>query len=249
MLGRIMGWDRWTWSAFGKHPSALDYFQTDLSSPLTQAFAQWVAKGFKRIPEAGGGNTMVAWRFWSRGAKRKLLICGLAKSSSDGVGRSYPLILMGEGGLNLWEAYWHLLPFVLDPTWEKLEYLAARRIDRIDQLESGLRRMPAPAASWEQWQATVSRDPRSQEMVDRAVEDIQKHSCSIFSEEKVTVPLVHREHDEQMRMAGAWNLALKNQCMIAPSTVFIGGSPEHTHIVFFNRPLMADDFADLWSVL
>jgi hypothetical protein len=34
MLGKIIGDNRWSWAAFGKHPSAQDYFQINLLHPI-----------------------------------------------------------------------------------------------------------------------------------------------------------------------------------------------------------------------
>lgn len=248
MLGRLMGWDRWTWSVFGKHPSARDYFETNLASPMVRAFARWVDDGFNKVAPAKRRERIMAWRFWSRGGNKRSLICGLVKSSGDGIGRSYPLVLMGQGRLYDWEPHWHLLPFALDATWGKLEYLAARRIDQIGRLEDDLRRMPTPAADWKQLHTDAAIGPPSQKIGDPAMEDIQDRMCTMLLEEKLTIPLRQKGQQDQLQVAGAWNRALKDQCRAAPSTVFIGGSLETTVAIFFNRPLIADDFAELWSV-
>ncbi|HOS98202.1 MAG TPA: hypothetical protein PLU54_11165, partial [Deltaproteobacteria bacterium] len=33
-----------------------------------------------------------------------------------------------------------------------------------------------------------------------------------------------------------------------PEAVFMGGSPESSYVAVFSRPLVADDFARLWSM-
>jgi hypothetical protein len=51
-----------------------------------------------------------------------------------------------------------------------------------------------------------------------------------------------------LEVAGAWHQAFKRHVADIPSTVFMGGSLQRSFIVFFNRPLVADDFVDLWSL-
>ena len=251
MLGKIIGRHRWSWAAFGKHPSAKDYFQICLQNPLAQAFAQWVENGFGRVPEAIRRNGNYSWRFWSRGLKKNTLVCGLGKSSGDGVGRPYPLMLLGEGHLDRWEKHWNLLPFVLAAAWDKMEYAAARRMAHISELEADLQRMQTPTPGWKE--AVKSLAPDLAELEAQPVHkiimaEIQAKARTLESEQKLVIPLDQPEQGESQQMAGAWHQALKTHYPGIPSTVFMGGSPEKSFIVFFNRPLAADDFVDLWAI-
>lgn len=251
MLGKIIGRHDWSWAAFGKHPSAKDYFQIQLDKPLAQAFAQWVENGFGRIPESTRRNGVCSWRFWSRGLKRSTLVCGLCKSSGDGVGRPYPLMLLGDGHLDRWEKYWNLLPFVLAPVWEKMEYTAARRAQDLSHLESDLQRMETPTPGWKQTLKTISHDPGgwdAQPIHKIIMAQIQAKARTLETEQKLVIPLENGIFEDPLQLAGAWHQALKSHISATPNTVFLGGSLDKAFLVFFNRPLSADDFIGLWSV-
>ena len=250
MLGKIIGRPRWAWAAFGKHPAARDYFQINTQLPLAQAFSQWVETGFDRLPEAIRRNGVYSWRFWSRGLRKGSLLCGLGKSSGDGVGRPYPLVLLGEGRLDRWEKNWNLLPFVLSPAWDKMEYAASRRLEDVGQLEADLQRMENPFPSWKQ---TLRRAPdldsRQAEPIHKLVmEQIQTKARTLETEQKLTISLDQTALGDSLQMAGAWHQALKAQLPVIPSTVFMGGSLEKAFLILFLRPLMAEDFIELWTV-
>ncbi|BBO81519.1 type VI secretion system-associated protein TagF [Desulfosarcina ovata] len=250
MLGRIIGWRQWSWSAFGKHPSARDYFQIQMTSPLAKAFGEWVGTGFGRLSEEIRRNGVYSWRFWSRGVKKGMLICGLAKSSADAIGRPYPLILLGEGPLNRWEQNWQLLPFVLSPMWEKMEYMASRRIAGIGELEADLERMDTPIAAWQKILTEKAEDGHGQdkEPVNKIIMDnLQEKAGMLEAQLKLAVSLDQGGQTDPLVMSGAWHQALKSHLKGTPNTVFMGGSLERAFAVFFSRPLMVDDFTDLWS--
>lgn len=251
MLGRLIAPNRWAWGAFGKHPSARDYFQIRTQFPLAQAFSQWVDNGFGRLPEEIRRNGMCSWRFWSKGLKKSSLLCGLAKSSGDGVGRPYPLVLLGEGRLEKWEKNWNLLPFVLSPAWDRMEYSASRRMECIGSLESDLQRMDAPAAEWKSTLHSLSHDSDDQETLSLQkviMAEIMAKARTLETEQRLIIPLDQRLHCDSLQMAGAWHQALKTHLLGTPNTVFMGGSLEKAFLVLFLRPLVADDFIDLWSI-
>jgi hypothetical protein len=217
---------------------------------LAVAFAQWVEDGFGRIPETVRRNGVCSWRFWSRGLKKGTLLCGLGKSSGDGIGRPYPLMLLGEGRLDRWEKHWNLLPFVLAEAWDKMEYTAARRIEHISQLEADLQRIQSPTPGWQDIRHSISQNlgDRSLLPIHKIImAEIQNKAKTLETEQKLIILLNNHCHEDALQMAGAWYHALKSHFSGSPSTVFMGGSLDKTFLVFFNRPLMADDFIDLWS--
>jgi len=250
MLGKLIGHGQWSWSAFGKHPSARDYFQIHMQSPLAAAFGQWVENGFGRMDEQARRNGLYSWRFWSRGLKKGTLICGLGKSSGDGIGRPYPLMLLGEGQLRRWEQHWHLLPFALRPVWEKMEYASARRLTDITELEADLARMKAPVPAWQEIleSKTGDFDADNNPPVNKIIMDkIQEKSGMLAVHQKLAVTLDQGGRTDPLIMAGAWHQALKSYVKGPPNTVFMGGRTDRSWVVFFNRPLIGDDFVDLWS--
>ncbi len=251
MLGKIMGWDRWSWAAFGKHPSVRDYFQISLDSPLAKAFAQWVETGFAKVPEPTQRNGVCSWRFWSRGLKHGVLVCGLGKSSGDGVGRPYPMMLLGEGILEQWEPSWNLLPFALAATWDKMEYIAARRMEHIAQLEADLQRMETPAPGWQKTLTMASgalSDRESEPVKKLIMSEIREKARLLQAEQKLIIPLDAGSPGDPLQMAGAWHQALRSHFDGPPNTVFMGGRPDKAFLVLYSRPLMVDDFVELWSL-
>lgn len=251
MLGRLIARNRWAWAAFGKHPSARDYFQISAQFPLAQAFSQWVENGFGRLPETIRRNGICSWRFWSRGLKKGSLLCGLAKSSGDGVGRPYPLVLLGEGQLDKWEKNWNLLPFVLAQAWDKMEYSASRRMEDLSSLESDLQRMDAPAADWNKTLHAISHELNDQQTLSiqkMIMAEIKAKARTLDTEQRLIIPLDQLVQGDSLQMAGAWHQALKTHLLGTPSTVFMGGSLKRAFLVLFQRPLIAEDFIELWSI-
>ena len=250
MLGKLIGRSRWAWAAFGKHPAARDYFQINLSSPLVAAFSQWVEYGFDRIPEEHKRTRMCSWRFWSRGQKKGTLLCGLGKSSSDSIGRPYPMMVLGEGTIDQWEKSWHLLPFGLGPTWDRMEYVAARSHADLVQLEKEIRGLGRPWSDWE----TICRRYKTRDAMDDLelnrkiiLSDIDEKARVLLDQQKLTVPLDGEPADDPLQLAGAWHLGLRRQFAGIPSTVFMGGTLAKTSLVLFDRPLSSDDFLQLWA--
>lgn len=251
MLGKLIGRPQWSWTAFGKHPSARDYFQISLDRPLAQAFAQWIETGFDKTPESVRRNGICSWRFWSRGMKKGTLVCGLGKSSGDGVGRPYPLMLLGEGHLDRWEKYWHLLPIVLSSVWNYMEYSASRRVEHVNQLESDLLRMETPRPGWKEILRAHEqnlREPDALSIHKVIMSQIQAKARTLEAEQKLIIPLDSASPGDPLQLASAWHQALKNHFHDIPNAVFMGGSPNQSLLVFFKRPLLAEDFTDLWSV-
>ena len=250
MLGKLKPWNRWTWSAFGKHPAARDYFQIRLQGPLARAFAQWVEEGFGQLAESSGRNGIYAWRFWSRGLKKGTLACGIGKNSGDGIGRAYPLMLLGEGHLDGWMRHWHLLPFVLAGTWDRMEYTASKRMTDIRMLEAQLLRIPAPQPHWKDMAKAVDRelhDRQTQSMAAIITAEVKQKASALTRERKLGICLDADRRAEPMLTAGAWHETLAEHLDGPPNTVFLGGNLERPMIVFFNRPLAAEDFVELWS--
>ena len=64
-----------------------------------------------------------SWRFWAKGANKKALVCGVARDSSDSVGRPYPLLVVGTGPLADWEDEWELLPAACENTWNQMDVM------------------------------------------------------------------------------------------------------------------------------
>jgi CubicO group peptidase (beta-lactamase class C family) len=158
---------------------------------------------------------------------------------------------MGEGHLDHWEKHWNLLPFVLAAAWDKMEYSAARRMENIGQMEADLQRLERPAPAWKESLRGIPQDPGTrdaQPLHKLIMAEIGAKARTLETEQKLIIPLDHSGRQDPLILAGAWHQALKRHFSGTPSTVFMGGSMEKSFIVFFQRPLMADDFIELWSI-
>ncbi len=250
MLGKLIGGSSWDWAAFGKHPVAKDYFQLNVVSPMASAFASWVDAGFRRIPEDDRRNVVCSWRFWAKGQKRGSTICGLGKSSSDSIGRPYPMMIIGEGALDKWEKTWQLMLAGLRETWEIIEYETTRRLKSLEQLEKQLLRMPSPHRQWKltrqmapnEWATSLQEYERK-----IVLSDVKHKVRQLEIDGHLIIPLDGKDGSDPFQLAGAWHVALKNCDATIPHTVFMGGRPDNNVLAMYIRPLVADDFSELWS--
>lgn len=250
MLGKLIRKKSWSFSAFGKHPCAGDFFSLNLKSPLTTAFAQWMETGYKRIVEEDKSIlTQNIFRFWAGGVDKGHVLCGLIKDSSDAVGRNHPLLIMGEGILKNWEVEWDLLPFALEKLWNQMEYAAARRVENIHQFEAELKHLIAPTEPWikiknnfKSGRKTVDHNLKNKIIIS----DISRKVRQVESEKKTSILLDHFGAIDPFQMAGVWHHCIKNNTKVLPNTVFMGGTAEKSGITFFTRPLKSQDLKSLW---
>jgi type VI secretion system protein VasJ len=145
MLGSVKHKAGWIWYAGGKHPAAKDFLKIGPRDRLLQAFADWVAGGFRQWSTQNNPKTAQnSWRFWTKAVRKQHLICGVSRDSCDSFGRSFPLVVVGSGHLKDWQAHWELLPLVLDKTWQQMAYLSTKRLLDFSHLEDEVRRLPFP---------------------------------------------------------------------------------------------------------
>jgi type VI secretion system ImpM family protein len=251
MLGKLIGRNRWSWSAFGKHPAARDYFQINLTSSLAVALSKWVEIGFQKVSEDQRRTRACSWRFWARGLKKGHLLCGLGRSSSDSIGRPYPMVVMGEGGMPRWQDHWHLLPLGFGTLWERMEQLATRRMVNLSQLEKAIADLAAPSENWRQIQrrnreivAPDDADPAHEAILTSVGEYVRV----LGTEGCLMIALNENLRGDPLQLAGAWHQAIRNQSVGRPNMVFMGGTTEKVFLALFYRPLTSEDFHRLWTV-
>lgn len=145
----------WRWSTLGKHPAARDYFHLGEQNPFASALSEWMDSGYRRISEQRekGAYPIQSWRFCLKGHKKGHIVCGIVRDSCDGVGRPYPILVLGTGSLEKWEGYWDLLPYALERTWCEMEHLSTSRYTGLKELEEDLHILPPPQAEWADFQA------------------------------------------------------------------------------------------------
>jgi type VI secretion system ImpM family protein len=254
MLGLGKSKNRWHWAACGKHPVARDYFRLSLNTSLLSAFENWIEKGYQVLSSSQpSARSVYSWRFWAKGIKKGNLICGVAKDSSDSMGRPYPLLVMGDGMLDGWEDHWDFLPHAFETTWDQIEYISSRRFENLKGLEHEVYAIKNPKPDWLEWKSQ-NRNPKKPQSLPNALtisnhnDEIKKKAACLSEEMEVLVPLDMHTHEDFLSVAGHWNSVFKNYSLDIPNAVFLGGVPEKHFLAVFNRPLNSNDFVRLWSV-
>lgn len=248
MLGRVDPGRSWRWAAQGKHPAARDYFKVGEEFPLGIGFSDWVGHGYQILaPKGEHRRDLYSWRFWARGGSQKeVVLCGLVRDSSDGLGRSYPLLIMGAGPLRDWENHWDLLPYACEGAWIQMESISTRAFRELRHLEDELHRMKPPQPQWEEFNAVnkemaeIGRAPGRKEGFGD-VKTLENKVITLVRESEVFLPV-----DEEP-MIHIWHSLLKVHLMEIPKAVFMGGNSAKTCLALFQRPLLAEDFRGLWS--
>jgi type VI secretion system ImpM family protein len=251
MLGSVKDKDSWIWYASGKHPAAKDFLEIGPRDPLLQAFADWVAGGFRQWSTQNNRKTAQnSWRFWTRTARKKHIICGVSRDSCDSIGRSFPLVIVGSGLLRKWQAHWELLPLVLDKTWQQMEYLATKRLLDFNHLEDEVRMLASPTDNWSGVNLDHLQidDPDTGSGGSTTAGAPAQNPLSGSSDPLVGIlPLTNVSQNDQPTQLAALHANLKKRSKQPPNAVFMGGIPEKSCLVLFKRPLRPQDFNTLWS--
>ena len=238
----------WRWSAWGKHPLAKDYIQLGAPTPIGKAFAQWIGNGFQRLAgDTEEGQPACAWRFWAKGDGRSELVCGTIQTSSDKLGRPFPLLLMGDGRLEQWRRRWQLVPLALDGAWRRLEQLTSTIRLSITAFEETLTSLEPPRPDWGRLEREF--------VLTRQARDGSLPAEPPFAEQLLTGaghrqviwhPIPAEETATLLTQSVQLHLALKERSGAVPSVVFLGGVPAVSYIGFFLRSLRPEDFRSLW---
>jgi type VI secretion system ImpM family protein len=253
MLGLGKPKNRWNWAACGKHPVARDYFRLSLNTSLLAAFENWVEKGYQALSSRQlSTQCMYSWRFWAKGIKKGNLVCGVAKDSSDSIGRPYPLLIMGEGMLDGWEEHWDLLPHAFESTWDQIEYISSRRFENLKGLEYEVCAIKNPKSDWMEWSSISKNQEKGQSLthaltISKDNDQIREKADCLAKKMECLVPLDIRTDKDPLDIAGHWNSLLKVDSSDVPNAIFLGGVPEKRFLAVFNRSLNANDFVRLWS--
>jgi type VI secretion system protein VasJ len=242
----------WSWAAYGKHPVAKDYFRLGKDFPLSKGFSDWVEKGYPLIASRKDIRPeLSSWRFWARGPGKDGLACGLVRDSSDRVGRPYPLLIMGAGGLRGWQDQWDLVPFACERTWEQIEYLSALIVTDFRKFEMAIQNIRVPGPDWSEFyghrltfgDGKIAQgdepwcDSRGADLLSRLTEKTE-----------IYISLDEGPFRDQFARIGFWHAFFKTSLKALPNVIFMGGTPEKAWIALYRRPLVPSDLLDLWSL-
>lgn len=254
MLGLIKSVPGWSWSAYGKHPAAKDYFSIGQESPIAKSFANWVEAGYTELTAKNKpGNNPVAWRFWARGAGKENIVCGVLRDSSDSIGRHYPLLIMGTGALKDWENRWDLLPLACDQPWGQIEYVSTRMVNDLQALGTEIRNIRQPYDQWAEFSSLSERLLESLSLSGKEhapcdLDGLKSRAAGLSGKQEGFISLDHKSYEDQFALISCWHQLLKVNSKNAPNAVFIGGTFGQSFMAFFNRSLQTADFIHLWSL-
>ena len=252
MLGSIRGKTAWQWTVCGKHPVAKDYFQAGSDAPMLMAFSDWVDKGYQLLNDKRRDSSLMnLWRFWAQGVKKDIVVCGIGKDSSDQIGRPYPIVVMGTGGLAGWKKHWDLLPFALEKIWTQMEYLSSKKYIDFRQLEEDMRIIRPPEPLWSEYAEDRRKRYDSTASPDGAVPwdvlELRRQVSVLTRQPEVIAPIKMDASSDPITPVGLWHTLLKDSAKAIPNAVFIGGVGGQTNLAAFMRALSPNDFVRIWS--
>lgn len=244
----------WQWAAFGKHPTAKDYFRLGEETPFVEGLFGWVENGYQLLTARENGSPdFCSWRFWAREAGKNTLVCGVLRVSSDSLGRPYPLVIMGSGTLKNWQENWDLIPLAAERTWRQIEYLAANLFTDFKKLEDEIRTIRPPEADWSE-QAEKRKelnrigsplDPYASFLDFR---ELKKLAALNAEKSEVFVSLDRGPCDDKIMHVSLWHMLTRQSLKTVPNAMFMGGTLDKAYLAAIKRPLKPADFIQLWSV-
>ena len=182
-----------------------------------------------------------SWRFWMRGLGKQGLACGLLRDSSDGLGRSYPILLMGIGSLPHWEKNWDLLPIAFEACWNQMESLTAKSFKTLKDFEEEVMKIPSPAESWEKMAQ------RREQKGERDLQMIEAQVRQNLAQDPFFITLDQTLAGDPIILISFYHYFWRKGGETIPNSIFMGGSLNKTFLAFYRRPLLPKDFSDLWS--
>lgn len=242
----------WQFAAFGKHPTARDYFRVGNQTPTLDPLFHWVEQGYGVVSASGAPPEFRSWRFWSRGKSRDTLICGVVRLSSDSLGRPYPLVIAGAGRLPRWEERWDLLPFACEKSWAQMEYLAANLFDDLKKLEEEIRCIREPEDDWHAFAGRCRELNETGSTLDPFasfldIAELRKRTAAVATQPELLISLDRGPCHDKILPLSLWHHLLKEAASEAPLSACMGGTLERAYLAVLRRPLARDDFGRLWG--
>ncbi len=239
---------QWQWALQGKHPMVNDYIYLGEEFPLMKVFSDWIKGGYQIVASKKGDKILSnSWRFWTRGTEKDNLVCGLLRDSSDGVGRPYPLLLLGTGPLKNWHKGWDLLTFACEKTWSQMEYISTRMWKNLQTLEEEIAHLKPPVPQWTDFLKEKKQLLETRLTYSRDQKNILSKVTELSERQEIFLCLDRQMEEDTFSQMLLWHFSFKDRCKDIPKIIFMGGTAEKLFLVILNRPLSSGDFTRLWQ--
>ena len=246
MLGLARKRPAWSWSASGKHPAAKDYVTVGADNSWLAAFNKTVGLAYRMVVarKTEPAEPRPCF-FWAAGPGRDLVVCGRLAHSRDGLGRPYPLTILGLGLFEDWVSVWDALPAVFSDAWQAMDRLARGPHESLGGFQRALAAIPPPDIRLPgvfETQRSMIREAMSRwgerESGDREVPS-PGTGDPVFS---IVLP-------DGLGDCGPcyWHHVVRQRAGShrTPTAAFISGrSPKSVHLFF--RPVGPNDLAGMW---
>lgn len=220
----------WKWMAYGKHPSFADYVQVGQHTTMSRALCGWMDNGAERVLTKSRDMGAKSYRFWLSGPAEHSLYCGVLRSSSDRLGRQFPLLIAGEGELAQWKMSWFRLPVSLDKLWSHFEYVASRSYATVADLSKMIPGVIAEPQNCD-YEGTDLTINTTLAMVPGGL------CAEIPTTGEISLPALLLAVNDKM----------KDQLSAVPNAVFMGGDAQKTRIIAVTSPLGGGLFNELFK--
>ncbi len=220
-------------SAYGKHPAFDDYFSVNMAPPLAKALSAWIEGGIKSGGTAEKSKTIHSFRFWILGIKKEELVLGIVRDSSDRLGRTYPLLIIGRTRMKNRDKKWPAIFNDFEPVFRSFEEMTTARYETFKEFEANLLNVQFFESKYEKSDTAFSNC-----LVAWFKVEIGGNSLALPVSELMAK---FASHTPQKRGISKTNPPL-------PGAVFLGGLPDNPMVNMYNRPLRARDFHRLFNL-
>lgn len=235
---------KWQWDVVGKHPAARDFFAFGKKALMAEALSEWIQRGAENLITVGKELLVqsCSWRFWARTPQAGMLACGVIRNSCDAVGRPFPLLVMGTGRLDNWEAHWELLPFACEGLWRQMEQLGSRKYASLEVFQEDVNMLRPPRGRWKE----MELEKIAHAAKDASCLNVDFHLDLFKQERALFLPFQDTGQDDFFIIIDNVHSLLKMQVKTAPNSLFMGGLIEQPGLALFQRPLCGQDFQRMW---